>query len=262
VATNIEGDGRTAAMEGPSFLRAQRVRSFDDVSEQIRHAIVTGRIRAGQRLPGERELCESFGISRPTLREALRSLEALGLLEIRPGKTGGAYAIAPTESTLGSALDTLVTLRGISARDLAEFRLSFEVENARFAAQRATEADAAELTELVEQAAAAVRGRDWRRVGEVDAAWHEAVARTTQNRLRIGISMGLREAVLRNHAAVLESPRRGRGIQQHVKTIVEDLDAMTRAIVGGQSRKAQQIMRAHVERGNARNAELADSTPA
>src|SRR5438270_396880 len=73
--------------------RTRRTRSFDDVLDQLREAILSGRIRPGDRLPGERQLCESFGVGRPTLREALRSLEATGLIEVRPGKGGGSYAV-------------------------------------------------------------------------------------------------------------------------------------------------------------------------
>jgi GntR family transcriptional repressor for pyruvate dehydrogenase complex len=56
-----------------SFEKVRRVRTFDDVVEQLREAILSGRIRPGDRLPGERQLCEELGVGRPTLREALRS---------------------------------------------------------------------------------------------------------------------------------------------------------------------------------------------
>src|SRR3954464_10069055 len=93
-----------------SFAKVRR--SFDDVLEQLREAILSGRVRPGERLPNERELCETFGVGRPTLREALRSLEAVGMIEVRPGKGGGSYAVTPSESTLGDALASLGSLRG------------------------------------------------------------------------------------------------------------------------------------------------------
>ena len=60
------------------FDKVRRVRTFDDVLDQLREAILSGRIRPGERLPGERQLCEEFGVGRPTLREALRSLRRSG----------------------------------------------------------------------------------------------------------------------------------------------------------------------------------------
>src|SRR4051795_5552455 len=141
------------AMAG--FAKAQRVRSFADVLEQLREAILAGRIRPGDRLPAERDLCAEFGVGRPTLREALRSLEAVGLIEVRPGKSGGSFAAAPSESTVGEALAALVNLRGASLEDLAEFRVDFEGENAAWAARRA---DAADITAL-EALAAEARDR-------------------------------------------------------------------------------------------------------
>src|SRR3954453_14791260 len=137
------------------FDKAKRVRSFDDVVDQLREAIYAGRIRPGERLPGERQLCEVFGVGRPTLREALRSLEAVGLIEVRPGKAGGSYAATPSESTVGDALAALVNLRGASLEDLAEFRLDFEGENAAWAARRADAGDIGALETIVAEARAA-----------------------------------------------------------------------------------------------------------
>src|SRR3954447_15712019 len=167
------------AAEAP---RTRRARSFDDVVGQLREAILSGRIRPGDRLPGERQLCESFGVGRPTLREALRSLEATGLIEVRPGKGGGSYAVTPSESTVGDALAALVSLRGASLEDLAEFRVDFEGENAAWAARRA---DAADITAL-EALAAEARETGGDAMADVDVRWHEALARATKNRLRIG----------------------------------------------------------------------------
>src|SRR5829696_7479645 len=185
-------------VEETNFDKVRRVRSFDDVVRQLREAIYSGRIRPGQRLPGERQLCEEFGVGRPTLREALRSLEAVGIIEVRPGKGGGSYAVTPSESTVGDALAALVNLRGASLEDLAEFRVDFEAENASWAARRADAGDIAMLRSIVAEArAAADDPATLREVAAIDVRWHEALARATKNRLRIGIALGIHEAVLR-----------------------------------------------------------------
>jgi GntR family transcriptional repressor for pyruvate dehydrogenase complex len=225
------------------FDKARRVRSFDDVVEQLREAIYAGRIRPGERLPGERRLCEEFGVGRPTLREALRSLEAVGLIEVRPGKAGGSYAVTPSEETVGGAFAALVHLRGASLEDLAEFRVDFEGENAAWAARRATARDLATLAAIVERATGAAAAA----IVQLDVDWHEALARATQNRLRIGIALGIREAVLRRHRTATEPH-----VDALVPTIPHDMAAITQAVADGAPGQARQLMRAHIENWNRR----------
>ena len=220
------------------LTKVRRVRSFDDIVAQLREAIISGRLAPGERLPGERRLCEEFGVGRPTLREALRSLEAVGLIEVRPGKSGGSYAAAPAASTLGDALAALVNLRGASLEDLAEYRVDFETENAAWAARRADAGDIANLQSLVAEAQAAGAGAD---VVEIDVRWHEALAQATKNRLRIGIALGIHEAVLRRHRTAAQQ------VDEQVGTIPADLAAITQAVAAGDPEQARQRMRAHIE---------------
>lgn len=235
-------------MAETSFDKVRRVRSFDDVVGQLREAIYSGRIRPGQRLPGERQLCEEFGVGRPTLREALRSLEAVGIIEVRPGKGGGSYAATPPASTLGDALAALVNLRGASLEDLSEFRVDFEGENAAWAARRADAADIATLQSIVDEARAAADDPDTRaQVVEIDVRWHEALARATKNRLRIGIALGIHEAVLRRHRAAVHP-----NVDEQVLTIPEDITAITHAVADGDGESARRLMREHIEAWNRR----------
>jgi GntR family transcriptional repressor for pyruvate dehydrogenase complex len=226
-----------------SFAPARRVRSLDDVSLQIRDAILSGEIAAGARLPNERELAERFQVGRPTVREALRSLEALGIVEIRPGRSGGAYATRPSEATLGTALSTLVSLEGASAQELAEFRISFEAENAWWAAQRADDDDVASLEELVAETRRLVKqtGADWTPLTDADARWHEALARATKNRLRIGISLGLHEPRLR------QAPALSKAHARYARTIPTALAKITRAVRTHDADAARTAMLEHVE---------------
>ncbi|MBE2317632.1 FadR family transcriptional regulator [Solirubrobacter sp. CPCC 204708] len=223
-------------------------RSFDDVVEQLREAIYSGRIRPGQRLPVERQLSEELGVGRPTLREALRALEAVGLIEVRPGKGGGSYAAAPPASTVGEALAAVVNLRGASLEDLAEYRLDFESENAAWAARRANADDIAELRALVSEAKAAAGDPETlAAVVEVDVRWHEALARATKNRLRIGIALGIHEAVLRRHRAATRPHT-----VELVPTVPGDMAAITQAVADGDAEAARRLMRAHLESWNRR----------
>src|SRR3954464_2149633 len=225
-----------------SFAKVRR--SFEDVLEQLREAILSGRIRPGERLPGERRLCEELGVGRPTLREALRSLEAVGMIEVRPGKGGGSYAITPSESTLGDALASLVSLRGASLEDLSEFRVDFEGENAAWAARRADAGDIATLQALVAEARAA-GGVEL--LAEVDVRWHGARARATKTRLRIGIALGIHGAVARRHNQIV----RPAALEQAL-SIPDDLAAITAAVADGDAELARVLMREHIAAWNRR----------
>src|SRR5664279_177924 len=131
------------------FVPAQRVRSFDHIVDQIREAISSGGIAPGERPPSERDLGVAFGVSRTTLREALRALEAQGVIEIRTGSRGGAFVAEPSSELVAAALGALLRFRSATARELAEFRVPFEAENAAWAARRADPAALAELEHIV-----------------------------------------------------------------------------------------------------------------
>src|SRR5262245_53241973 len=80
------------------------------IVEQVKLLLRQGRLKPGDRLPSERELCERFGVSRVTVREALRVLEAGGLIDIRVGARGGAFVTSPTSQQIGEGLADLLNL--------------------------------------------------------------------------------------------------------------------------------------------------------
>src|SRR5215218_4017135 len=85
-------DGRSAGLLTP--VNDRRISAL--IVDQVRTLIHEGKLTSGDRLPPEREMCERFGVSRVTVREALRVLEASGLVEIRVGAHGGAFVTQPT----------------------------------------------------------------------------------------------------------------------------------------------------------------------
>lgn len=177
------------------FSSVRRVRSFDDVVRQIRHAVLSGKIAFGERLPSERDLAVLLDVSRPTLREGVRALEAEGLIEIRLGSSGGIYASAPDGQLIGSALESLMLIRSASRWELQEFRRAFEPENANLAALRAIDVDIEALHESEERLRSAITSDlDDNAIVAAESAFHEAVAAASHNEVRVAIMMGISQA--------------------------------------------------------------------
>jgi DNA-binding FadR family transcriptional regulator len=198
------------------------MRSLDEIVLQVRDAILRRSIQPGERLPSERDLCEQLGVSRTTVREALRALEAIGLVEIRLGAHGGAYARMPDAALLGQALSTLLLFQQASRDELDELRHSFEGDNAYWAALRATDEDLDELRTLAEQARRLRKGDEgWRALEQIDLAVHEAVARASHNKVRIAIMAGIHDALSRNLEELESLTSQFASVRKDITTTVE-----------------------------------------
>src|SRR5882757_10369397 len=134
--------GETMSPGEPGMFKVvSSSRISQSIVEQVKVLIRQGRLTPGDRLPPERDLCERFGVSRVTVREALRMLESAGLVEIRVGARGGAFVTAPSSNRVGEGLADLLTLSVISAADVTEVRLVLEVGIVPLVCERATEDD-------------------------------------------------------------------------------------------------------------------------
>ena len=124
-------DGETSPRPAPVgqhlFKAVSSHRVSQVIVEQIRHLMREERLQPGDRLPSERELCTQFGVSRVTVREALRILESSGLVEIRVGAHGGAFVTAPSSRRVSEGLADLLTLSPLTAAQVTEARLVFEL---------------------------------------------------------------------------------------------------------------------------------------
>jgi GntR family transcriptional repressor for pyruvate dehydrogenase complex len=139
------------ATESIMFKCAKSNKISEHIIEQVRKAIFEGRLKPGDKLPSERELVENFKVSKATLREALRSLEVLGFLEIRKGASGGPYV---TEVDMKKARDSFTNFlhfKNLSLRNLSEVRIILEPHIAEKAATAITEEDLKRLEELNEE---------------------------------------------------------------------------------------------------------------
>ncbi|GAF50308.1 FadR/GntR family transcriptional regulator [Rhodococcus wratislaviensis] len=180
---------------------AVRTTSVDDVVAKLREILLSGGVAAGEKLPSERELARLLQVSRTTLREALRKLEAHGLITVRLGGSGGAFFSPPDPGLMGSALAMLLSFESVSEEDLTDYRIDFERENAELAARRATDEELAGLQKILEEVRN-LKGSDWTRVREIDLAVHELLPTLSHNAVRVAISAGIHDALARSFAQV------------------------------------------------------------
>ena len=159
----------------------QRRKLYQEVLDRLMERIRSGAIPANSNLPSERELMEEFGVGRPTVREALQSLERSGIIEITHGER--ARVIVPSAESLlsqfaGGAMHMLRTQPG-TLEHLKEVRVFLETGTARMAAERATEEDVARLRLAVAKQRASVVHLE--RFIELDMAFHREIATISRN---------------------------------------------------------------------------------
>jgi len=157
-------------------------RLADTIVEQLETMILEGTLQPGERLPPERVLAEQFGVSRPSLREAVQKLAAKGLLSSRQG--GGNFVTENLGSSFSDPLISLLEDRPEAQRDLLEFRRTLEADCAYYAALRATEVDREHLRTAYDELQACYATdceRDVAAEGAADARFHLAIAEASHN---------------------------------------------------------------------------------
>ena len=118
------------------------------IATHLRRQIVRGELRPGETLPAESQLMEQYGVSRPTLREAFRILEAETLISVRRGSRGGARVVAPDASVAARYVGLLLQMQGATINDVYEARMISEPPCARLLALHRTDEDIEKLTQV------------------------------------------------------------------------------------------------------------------
>ncbi|QJD59803.1 FCD domain-containing protein [Pseudomonas sp. gcc21] len=220
-------------------------RLSDDIVTKLEGMILEGTLRAGERLPAERVLAEQFGVSRPSLREAIQKLAAKGLLVSRQG--GGNYIAESLGSTFSDPLLPLLEDNPEAQRDLLEFRHTLEGACAYYAAQRATEPDRQRLTEAFEalQDCYARVGKTSRAdEGAADARFHLAIAEASHNAVLLHTIRGLFDLLKRNVVTNI-----GGMYAQRTETrdmLMKQHNELYRAIMAGKADAARDLSDQHI----------------
>lgn len=228
------------------FREAKQNRIFQDVVEQIQDAILSGKLKAGDQLPGERELKEEFKVSRGTLREGLRVLEQKGLIEIKTGVNGGCIVKAVSTEQISESFALLIRYKKVPLQDLAEFRIGLEGDICSLAAQRATANDLSRLQALLAKLTETCKegAGDWDSYLRTDEQIHLAIAETTHNLLYISVL----QMLFHNIHTYFESflPMQESLMRENLQHVTD----LIGAIANGRGDTARRVVQEHVRRFN------------
>lgn len=220
-------------------------RLSDDIVEQLETLILEGTLQPGQRLPAERALAEQFGVSRPSVREALQKLAARGLVISRQG--GGNYVCDSLGSSFSDPLMNLLESRPETRRDLLEFRHMLETDCAYYAAHRATDLDRQQLQLAFDelQACYAREPKASREEeGAADARFHLAIAQASHNLVLLHTIRGLFDLLKRSVVTNIGGMYALRSDARH--TLIAQHQALFDAIMEGRAEDARRIAGEHI----------------
>ena len=204
------------------------------VTEQMLDFMGDGRLLPGQALPSERSLSEQFGVSRTVIREAVRSLEAQGVIEVLSGR--GARVASVSADKLGETLQRY--LHGAQARehigpaDIAEVRSTLEIRLVELACERATSQELAEIDSTMKRM---ISANSVRSAAELDEAFHRLIASATHNELFVALLDPINATMfeIREKSLRLEG-RKERAVAQHAMILealkVRDVSAAVAAM--------------------------------
>ncbi len=221
------------------FKKTGHNRVFQDLVTQIEKAILSGKLKPGDKLPAQRDLIEKFQTSRASLREALRVLEHKGLIEVKLGVSGGAIVKEISTDTITEDLSILMQHKKVSFDQLAEFRTGVEGCVASLAAQRATSDDIKNLEGLLEEARICLESWEtkWDDFFEADLEIHILLARISDNPVYTAVLQMVHENILDMYYFV---------DQKHLEENYRDLCNIVQAISKGDAELARKATQDHI----------------
>lgn len=236
----------TVKQADPALFRQidTRALSLDEsIVKEIRALIESGEIRPGDRLPAERDLARAFSVSRPSLREAMRRLAAMGLVEIRWGQ--GVFVRASDLDFLIEHMAPRMFGHG-NVVDLYEIRRQLEVAAAGWAAERAAPDEKAELRALTDEALSRRDRvtRDPELARDLDRRYHNLIAVMSHNAVMVRIMLGLLDLLA-------ELRQRSFAIPGRALSSLEEHDTITAAIESGDAPASRDAMLRHLHQAEA-----------
>lgn len=216
-------------------------KNYEHIVDQIQGLILDGTFQEGDKLPPERHITEQLGVSRSSLREALKALEVLGLIESRQGE--GSYITNNIENSILKSISIAFRLQGGTVNEILELRHILEIESAKIVCQRGTDEENQKLKDIAEKMYDAEDDNEQIRL---DIEFHNTLIKNTNNILLQMIAdsiSGLMELFIKNIREIYSNDK------EHVKTyyFVDQHMDVANAIIERDSDKAVKILSQHLD---------------
>jgi GntR family transcriptional regulator, transcriptional repressor for pyruvate dehydrogenase complex len=236
VKARAAGRRRPGTREAQLIEPIKKTRVHEAIADRLRQLILEGTYPAGEALPSERVLAARLGVSRGSVRDALRTLEVLGLLEPRHGQ--GTFPLELSVERLVTPLSEVLVYRRDLQDELMDVRRMFEPAVARAAASRVTDDDVAELERVIDrQRRKVAAGRS--AIGE-DTEFHAAMARATHNSVAVRLMATLNDLLMESRKLTLKQRGRpDRSLRGH--------EAIVSAMRRRDPAAAEQAMHDHID---------------
>jgi GntR family transcriptional regulator, transcriptional repressor for pyruvate dehydrogenase complex len=221
--------------------RASRPDTSQEIAYAIRRAVIARGLRPGDRIGTEQELASTYGVSRPTVREALRLLAGAHLIRASQGRGGGIFVASTPDEGIGrnlsDSIGMLLSTESVSLPELLQARVVLEVPLAGLAARHATDATVRELEAAIAAAEGAVAGDEI--FSAADSRFHQTIAAAAGNDLLVAFTRWILDVLLPHLIAYIGPALSG-------EDIIAQHRAILRAIRRGQPAAAERAMRDHL----------------
>lgn len=227
------------SVEGIMFKTARTSKITQKIIDQVRTAILEGKLKPGDILPPEKELMDQFGVSKQTLRESLRALEHMGLIDVRKGIGGGAHIVEVDIEITKQSLANFLYFKNLTIEDLSELRKLVEPHAAAKAAESISKEDLRNLAEINELARENLNKKILSEMSINEIKFHRVIAQSTGNPILILI-LDFVENLLEDFKKVLKPDL------AFSKSVLDAHDKIYQAICDQDPQKASDEMLRHV----------------
>ena len=237
----------TRQAQRPSITRPEteaQGTGFAKVFSFLREQLLDGTIRSGDRLLPERELALQLGVSRPIVREALRALSMMGVVEIR--ERVGTVVRQPDVSVLGDVFAFSLAQVPDAIDDVMEARIALECQAIRLACQRASTADIERMRGALDAIEATVHSAE--DGGQADFNFHSTLVRASKSDTLIQLYSAMATLLMRSHRDRRQPIGRSGATVQ--RTVIEDHRRLLEAVIAGNEDRADQALRKHFRIGD------------
>jgi GntR family transcriptional repressor for pyruvate dehydrogenase complex len=221
------------------FTPVKNTKVYEQVIEQIKEMIASGKLKKGDKLPPERELVEQLKASRTSIREAIRALQIIGLVECRQG--GGNFIRESFENSLFEPLSIMFVLQNSKPEEILELRKIVEVETAALAAEKIKDNELEEIQEIIKQMR---KCSDEVTGSELDKDLHYKIANASGNFLVVSVLSAISSLV---DSFIKDARKMILRQSENKEVLMEHHENLYNALKNHEKNKAAEIMRKHLD---------------